>query len=262
MASAGKEPRKGSAHPPFWRRAGGELLPAPGRSVRPHPAALPGAPGSFSRGEAGRRPFKWTPRCASCWFELVPSSPQRLPTKWRTPPPLPPPAPPPLPSPPGAMSAADMAPSPAAGGGSKASLAEEALLGGAGCGDAGQAPSRGDVSSPFSLWVCFHYPCSVHHGNGPRFKTVVRGRKEQSGSLPISTASPYGSAAGDGAGEASPRPTVGAVAPAGTERTAGTASAPCPRPAGRSRLGGTENFCKLPLSKSGAGTDNVTLGHG
>lgn len=116
-------------------------LPAPGRSVRPHPAALPGAPGSFSRGEAGRRPFKWTPRCASRWFELVPSSPQRLPTKWRTPPPLPPPAPPPLPSPPGAMSAADMAPSPAAGGGSKPSLAEEALLGGAGCGDAGQAPS-------------------------------------------------------------------------------------------------------------------------
>lgn len=44
-----------------------------------------------------------------------------------------------------------MAPSPAAGGGSKASLAEEALLGGAGCGNAGQAPSLGDVNSLFPL---------------------------------------------------------------------------------------------------------------
>lgn len=59
--------------------------------------------------------------------------------------------PPPPPPPPGAMSAAAMAPSPAAGGGSKASSAEEALLGGAGCGDAGQAPSPGDVNSPFPL---------------------------------------------------------------------------------------------------------------
>lgn len=90
----------------------------------------------------------------------------------------------------------------------------------------------------------------------------MREGKERSGTLRISTARPYGSAAGDGAGEDSPRSTAGAVAPAGTERTAGTASAPCPRPAGHSRLGGTENFCKLPLPKSGAGSDSATLGHG
>lgn len=254
----GKEPRKGSAHPPFWRRAGGELAPG---AWPEHSSPPRGAPGFFSRGEAGRRLFKWAPRCASCWFQLVPSSPQRLPTKWRTPPPLPPPPAPPPPPPPGAMSAADMAPPPAAGGGSKASSAEEALLGGAGCGDAGQAPSLGDVNSLFPLERS-HYPCSVHHGNGPRFKTLVRGGKARSGTPRRSTANPYGLAAGGAAGEASPRPTVEAAAPAGTERTAGTASAPCPRPAGRSRLGSTENFCNSPLSKSGAGSASATLGHG
>lgn len=262
MASAGGRSRAREAR--ILHFGGGRAeswLTAPGWSTHPHPAALPRAPSSFSRGEAGRRLFKWTPRCASHWFELVPSFPQRLPTKWRTPPPLPPPPPPPPAAPPGAISAADMAPSPAAGGGSKASSAQEALPGGAGCGAAGQAPSLGDVNSPFSLWDRFHYPCSVHHGNGPRFKALVKEGKEWSGTPRRTTASPYGSAAGDGAGEASPHPTAGAVAPAGTERTARTASAPCPRPAGSSRLGGTENFCKLPLSKSGAGSISATLRH-
>lgn len=145
-------------------------LPAPGRSTRPHPAALPGASGSFARGEAKRRLFEWTPRCASRWFELVPSSPQQLPTKWRTPPTTATTNTTTTTTSSGAVSEADMAPSPAAGGGSKAASAEEALLGGAGCGDTGQAPSLGNVNSPFSLWERFHYPRSVHHGNGPRFK--------------------------------------------------------------------------------------------
>lgn len=42
-------------------------------------------------------------------------------------------------------------------------------------GAAGRAPSLRDVNAPLSLWERFHYPCSVHHGNGPRFKAVGRG---------------------------------------------------------------------------------------
>lgn len=62
------------------------------------------------------------------------------------------------------------------------------------------------MSSPFSLWECSHYPCSVHHGNGPRFKTLVRGRKEQSGSLRISTSQPLWLGGGGRSGRGEPAP--------------------------------------------------------
>lgn len=116
----GTAARRGSAQPPFWQRAGGRLGSGRPAAVASPGALLPtprrGAPGLLFPPGAVQGRLKWTPRCASPWFELVPSSPQRLPTKWRTPPLLPPPPPPPprpaAAAPPGAMSAADTAPSP------------------------------------------------------------------------------------------------------------------------------------------------------
>lgn len=153
-----------------------------------------------------------------------------------------------------------MAPSPAAGGGSNASLAEEALLGGAGCGAASQAPSLGDVNSVFPLGTL---PLSMlcPSWEWPHVLSPGEGREGARWDPSEKHFQPLCSAACDGAGEASPRPTVGAAVPVGTERTAGTDSAPYPRPAGRSRLGGTENFWNLRLSKSGAWSTSATLGH-
>lgn len=194
--------------------APGAWPPSPPAALLPTPRHCPGGTRLlFPRG-AGQRRLKWKPRCASRWFELVPSSPQQLSTKWRTPPRLPPPPPPPA-APPGAMSAADMAPSPAAGGGRRASRGEggeEAPLGGAGCRGGALPGIRALPRCP--LGERCHYPRSVPHGNGPRFKALL-GEKEQGGTSRRGPTIPYRLAARGEEGEVSPLPTAGAVAPTG-----------------------------------------------
>lgn len=150
------------AWPPSPR---GALLPTP-RHGRGHPALLPAG----SRAEAPQMDAPLRLTVVRIGPKLPAAASDKMEDATTVPPP--PPA-----APPGAMSATDMAPSPAAGGGRRASSGEggkEALLGGAGCGGMGEAPSLGYVRSlPFPSWERFHYPRSVPHGNGPRFKALL-----------------------------------------------------------------------------------------